>query len=136
MIKNAILDAIYSLFLLLAQGVLSIVKFLNDMFEILAGVTQVKYNGSDKYLIEIFFSQSTISNAYWGMALIGIVLCFAFAIIAVIRKMFDSSDKMRTTLGQIIGATFKGILMILCTTMMVLSVIHFQIHLQYLKWMM
>ena len=120
---SSILDAIYSIILVLSQGVLILVKFLNDMFEILAGVTQVKYNGSNKYLIEVFFTQSVISNAYWGMALIGIVLCFAFAIIAVIRKMFDSGDKIRTTLGQILGSTFKGILMILCTTMMVLGVV-------------
>ena len=54
------------------------------------------------------------------MALIGIALCFGFAIAAVIKKSFDSTgEKVKGTYGMIIGNVLKSILLILLMTAIV-----------------
>jgi hypothetical protein len=83
-----------------------------ETFELFAGVRSVEYQGDETFLLNIFFNNSAISTLYGGMAAIGIVLCFAFCMVAVIRKMFDSEDKMQTTLGAIVGSMIKSILLI------------------------
>ena len=90
-----------------------IMQCIYEMFEVFAGLRMVQYKGKDTFLIDVFFGNDAISRIYWGMATIGVVLCFAFTIIAVIRKMFDSEGKMQATLGNIIGNMIKSILMIL-----------------------
>ena len=90
-----------------------LMQCIYETFEVFAGLRMVRYNGEDKFLIDVFFGNDAVSRIYWGMATIGIVLCFAFTIIAVIRKMFDSEDKMQTTIGRIVGNMIKSILMIL-----------------------
>ena len=90
-----------------------LMQCIYETFEVFAGLRMVRYNGEDKFLIDVFFGNDAISRIYWGMATIGIVLCFVFTIVAVIRKMFDSEDKMQTTIGRIVGNMIKSILMIL-----------------------
>ena len=93
-----------------------IVGLLYDMFEVFAGLVRVEYEGDYNYLINVFFSNRAVSNIYWGMALIGIVLCFGFAIAAVIKKMFDASGKVQQSLGQIIWGGIRSIIVILGMT--------------------
>ena len=73
----------------------------------------MEYDGEKDYLINVFFSNTTISNIYWGMAVIGIIMIFVFAIIAVIRKVFDLYDKQQRSLGEILTNSLKSFLIIL-----------------------
>ena len=70
------------------QAVCRLVNLGTQMFEAFSGLKKVGYQGKNGYLMNIFFQNTTIQNIYWGMALIGIALTFAFAIFAVVRKMF------------------------------------------------
>ena len=89
-----------------------LIGILYDMFEVMAGLVKVSYDGDKNYLINIFFANSSVTRVYWGMAMIGFALCFAFTIIAVIKKMFDIEGKMQQSLGAILGNCVKSILMI------------------------
>ena len=55
-----------------------------QLFEVFSGQIKVSYKGEPTYLTSLFFENSTVSGIYWGMAVIGVVMCFAFTIIAVI----------------------------------------------------
>ena len=101
------------------------VAMVYQLFEIFSGQIKVSYKGDYEYLTNIFFENSTISGIYWGMAIIGVVLCFAFAIIAVVRKMFDGSDKVQTSMGAILGTMFKSILIILSLNVCMAVVLNF-----------
>lgn len=101
-----------------------IMQCIYEMFEVFAGLRMVQYKGKDTFLIDVFFGNDAISRVYWGMATIGIVLCFAFTIIAVIRKMFDSEDKMQATLGNIISNMIKSILIILMMNFIITVVLN------------
>ena len=116
-ILESILNAtIFRLFYHLERILCWIIELLYQMFEVFAGLVKVKYNGTANYLINIFFSNKAVSNIYWGMALIGIVLTFGFAIAAVIRKTFDASGKVQQSLGQIIWSGIRSIVVILGMT--------------------
>ena len=116
-ILESILNAtIFRLFYHLERILCWMIELLYQMFEVFAGLVKVKYNGTANYLINIFFSNKAVSNIYWGMALIGIVLTFGFAIAAVIRKTFDASGKVQQSLGQIIWSGIRSIVVILGMT--------------------
>ena len=82
------------------------------MFKVFSGQSAVKYDGEPTHLLDVFFNNHSINNIYWGFALLGIVLAFAAAMIAVARKMFDGRDKDQRSLGNILGSLAKSLLLI------------------------
>ena len=122
---QAILYAtIYKLLYYLAVGCCWIINLLYSMFEVMAGLSKVSYNGDYDYLINVFFSNTTVSKIYWGMALIGLAVGFAFAIAAVIKKLFDSYEKEKRSYGQILTSLFKTILTIICMSLIITMVLN------------
>ena len=89
------------------------VGFMEDIMEIFTGEKAVTYNGKSNYLINIFFEHKAVRGIYGGIALIGIVFCFVFAIVSVIRKSLDLRDKQQgVTHGVILANLLKSILII------------------------
>ena len=122
---ESILNAtLFRLLYYLEIGLCKIVGLLNEMFEVFAGINKVTYNGEKEYLINIFFYNRSINNVYWGMALIGIALAFAFAIAAVVRKMFDAGGKVQESLGQILTAFLRSIFLILSLSAIMVVVLN------------
>ena len=116
LLESVLHATIFRLFYYIERMLCWIIQILYEMFEIFAGLVRVEYNGDTDYLINIFFSNRAVSNLYWGMALIGIVLTFGFTIAAVVRKMFDASGKQQQSLGQIIWGGIRSIIIILGMT--------------------
>ena len=58
------------------------------------------------------------------MALIGLTSGFAFAIAAVIKKLFDLSEKEKRSYGQILTGFLKSILTILCMSLIITMVLN------------
>ena len=80
---------------------------LYSCFAIVAGMESVTYTSADgevshPTLLSLVFQNSTLQNAYWGMALLGVALCFFFTILAVIRKIFDTDGQVKSSLGGIL----------------------------------
>lgn len=115
-VANAIAESIshffYTIVYKIAAAICGIVEILDQLFSTMSGTSYVTYDGSKVFLINVFFNNSTVNNIYWAMALIGIILCFVFAIIAVMRKSIDSGDKIRQSMGGILTGLFKSILLI------------------------
>ena len=112
-ILESILNAtIFRLFYHLERVLCWIIEILYQMFEVFAGLVKVKYDGTPDYLINIFFSNKAVTNIYWGMALIGVVLTFGFTIAAVVKKTFDASGKVQQSLGQILWGAIRSIIVI------------------------
>ena len=123
-LQSILYATIYKLLYYLAVGCCWIINLLYSMFEVMAGLSKVSYDGDFDYLINIFFSNTTVSKIYWGMALIGLTVGFAFAIAAVIKKLFDTSDKEKRSYGQILTGLFKSALTILCMSLIVTMVLN------------
>jgi len=102
---------VYVLFYYLEIGICMFIDWIQELMDIFSGTAQV--SSSSDYLINIFFSNGAITGVYWGMAAIGVVLAFLFAIISVIRKTFDSYEKVKMSFGQIFTNLLKSILLML-----------------------
>lgn len=90
-----------------------LLKILYDFFSVFAGMKTVTYNGSQQYLIHIFFGNTLINDVYWAMALVGVVIVFVMLIIAVIRKAADINGKQQASYGSMLVSAGKNILTIL-----------------------
>lgn len=119
-IGNAILDGIKYLIglmgYLISAAILKLVSLCYSFFRVFAGLTKVEYDGESKYLINVFFDNASINKLYRYMAILGLVLLIAFAIVAVIRKLFDPFEKQKASYGQILMSCGKAILIILLMT--------------------
>ena len=123
-IQELLEATIYKWMYYLVCGLCKLVHYLDQMFQVFSGQTRVAYNGAkDKFLIDVFFENHAVSNVYWAMALIGIVLAFAVAVVAVARKMFDGRDKDQRSLGQILGSLAKSLLLILTMNIIMMVVL-------------
>ena len=123
-LQSILYATIYKFLYYLAVGCCWLIDLLYSMFEIMAGLSKVSYDGDFDYLINIFFSNSTVSKVYWGMALIGLAVGFAFAIAAVIKKLFDTNEKEKRSYGQILTGLFKSALIILCMSVIITMVLN------------
>ena len=102
-----------------------ILDILYASFEVFSGIEPVIYQDNQSYLIDVFFSNDLVTTVYWGMACIGFALTFAFAVVAVVKKVFDSSgEKVKATYGMILTNIFKAILLILLMTALVSATIN------------
>ncbi len=122
---EGILNAtLFKLFYFIETGLCRIIGVLSELFEVFAGLEKASYNGKYDYLVNIFFSNKAISNIYWGMALIGIVLTIGFTLWAVIKKMFDASGKVQESHGQILTSAFRSTFLILGLTIIMTVVVN------------
>ena len=122
---QAILYAtIYKLLYYIAVGFCWLIDLFYSMFEVMAGLSKVSFDGEFDYLINVFFSNTTVSKVYWGMALIGLATGFAFAIAAVIKKMFDTAEKEKRSFGQILTALCKASLLIISMSLVITMTIN------------
>ena len=108
---------IYRLFYYLEIVICMAMDWIQELMDVFTGASMVTYKtnfgSTQNYLINIFFSNGAISGVYWGMAAIGVVLAFVFAIISVIRKAFDMDEKVKMSIGQILTNLLKSILLII-----------------------
>jgi len=112
-VMEVVLDSFVGRLLYYAEtGLCKIVGMLDQMFRIFAGIDKVSYDGEKDYLVNVFFNNRSITNIYWGMALIGIAMAFGFTIAAVVRKMFDSGGK-QSSISQILTSLVRTIILIL-----------------------
>ena len=123
-VMEVVLDSFVGRLLYYAEtGLCKIVGMLDQMFRIFAGIDKVSYDGEKDYLVNVFFNNRSITNIYWGMALIGIALAFGFTIAAVVRKMFDSGGK-QSSISQILTSLVRTIILILSMSAIMIIVLN------------
>ncbi|MBR4581657.1 MAG: hypothetical protein IKO32_10530 [Lachnospiraceae bacterium] len=115
---------VYVIFYYLEYGFCKLIWVVDNIYEVFTGSREVFYNGKSSFLTNVFFQNSTINKVYWGMALLGIAFAFGFAIVALIRKIFDLRDKDQRSAGQIVGSLFKTILLILSMNFIMIVVLN------------
>ena len=115
---------IYKLLYYIGWALCKIILLLDGLYEVFAGMQPVSYDGSKSFLIEVFFRNHAISQVYWGMAVIGLIFAIVFALIAVIRRIFDLRDKDQRSMGQIIGSLAKTVLLIISMNLIIVMVLN------------
>ena len=113
-IIQALSNLIGTVLYYITKGLMFIVGLLHELFNVFSGSTKVLYREKYTYLSDVFFQNESVSNVYWALALLGIVLVIMFTLIAVIRKTFDLAGKQdNQSMGTLLGAMFKSIFIML-----------------------
>lgn len=120
-IVEALMDWIYTLIYGLYVAILEVVDFISSFFDVFAGTSKVMYNGKSDFLLNMFFSHDSVTNAFWAMALIAIVLAFGFCIFNLSRIVTNVSGTMRQTVGQVMGQFVRCMLVIVLLNAIVVA---------------
>lgn len=112
------------LFLLILQLLLKIVDIVESFFNVFAGTTEVYYYGEPEYLFNLFFTSAGITNLFWAMVIIAVILSFGFCIVAVARKVTDISGTTKHTLGQIISNFIRSLVVILLLNICIIAALN------------
>lgn len=111
--SDLIENYVFAIFYYIEIALLYAMKLIENMMMIFTGESPVMYNGQKDTLINIFFSHDSVRGVYIGIGMVGVIFAFGFAIISVVRKMFDSRGKYQSlTMGAILGNLLKSILLI------------------------
>ena len=116
---SAIMNIINPILYYLESMLCMVINWLGELFEVFSGINTVKFGKSDDYLLNIFINNSAVYGIFLGMAMIGIVLTFVFAVISVVRKSFDADEKVRITHGQILRNLLRSILFIITLNLVI-----------------
>ena len=112
-LARLLFDWVFVLLCRLMQGLLKLVDFMESFFDIFAGTSKVMYKDSGDFLINIFFGHDAVTNAFWAMALIAIVMAFGFCILGMARKAADVTDSVKQSVGQIFSNFIRCLIIIL-----------------------
>lgn len=112
-LARLLFDWVYVLLFGLLQGLLNLTKFIESFFDIFAGTAKIFYKGDADFLINVFFGHDAVTNAFWAMALIAIVMAFGFCIFQMARKATDITGSVKQSVGQIFSSFVRCLLIIL-----------------------
>lgn len=102
-----------------------LLKWLQGLFNVFTGIEPAVNKGKKIPIFEFFFGNMTVRSVVLGMSVIGIIMAFTFAIIAVIRKGLDLDDKMRQSHGQILRSLLRSIFVIVSISLFMMIITTF-----------
>lgn len=123
-IVNALLDWLFTLLYGLLIAVLKVVDFIASFFDVFAGTSKIIYNGDADFLLNVFIGHDAVTNSFWAMALIAVVLAFGFCIFNVSRKVTDVTGTVKQSLGQIMSQFFRCLLIIVLLNAMLVAAVN------------
>ena len=111
-LQNMLFDWVFVLLYKLLQAFLNLVDFIESFFDVFAGTAKIYYKGSSEFLFNVFFGHDAVTNAFWAMALIAIVMAFGFCIVQLARKTTDVTGSVKQSVGQIVSNFLRCLLII------------------------
>lgn len=123
-LTRLLFDWVYVLLYGLFRGLLNLTKFIESFFDVFAGTAKIFYKGDADFLINIFFGHDAVTNAFWAMALIAIVMAFGFCIFQMARKAADVTGSVKQSVGQIFSSFIRCLLIILLLNTMTVAAIN------------
>ena len=112
-LQKMLFDWVFVLLYRMLQGLLNLVAFIESFFDVFAGTAKIFYKGDADFLLNVFFGHDAVTNAFWAMALIAVVMAFAFCIVQVARKVADVTGSVRQSVGQIMSNFFRCLLIVI-----------------------
>ncbi len=101
---------------LLFIWMLDLVWLLEQAFDAFSGTQPVYVSDGAGHVIgqsdfmTAVFTGSQVQNAYWGMMIAAVVLCFFFTIIAVIKSMGEALSEVKRPVTAVLRQAFQAVL--------------------------
>lgn len=121
---DALLEWLFTLLYGLFVAILKVVDFIASFFDVFAGTSKIIYNGDADFLLNVFLGHDAVTNSFWAMALIAIVLAFGFCIFNVSRKVTDVSGTVKQSVGQIMSQFARCLLVIVLLNAMLVAAVN------------
>ena len=106
MVFDILVDVLFEFYV---KG-LQVLDWVGDCFNIFGGITTVKYNGKDTYLILALFQMSPVWRAIWLMIGVSFALLLVFSMISVIRSIGELGNEVQHPLNRVLRDIFNGFL--------------------------
>ncbi|MEG2871184.1 MAG: hypothetical protein RR875_06510 [Clostridium sp.] len=108
-IATAIIEAVKSVFFYIFQKFLMLIETIERAAKIFAGAQPVTYGGKDWSILSILvFGDGIIARAIKYMTVLGVLVAFVFAFIALSRSMFDLEPDNKRPIGVVLNSCFKS----------------------------
>ena len=121
---DIILVGVCTVLFFICSWLLRFIELVEMFFNVFAGTEKILYGDEKTYLINIFFGHDAVTNAFWAMAIIAMILCIGFTIVALARKITDVTGTAKHTVRQIVSNFVKSMLVILTLNMCVVAAIN------------
>ncbi len=109
LIGELIMAALSGILLEVWVILLKLIDFLEDIFSIFSGLTQLTINGklSNQGIVQYLFGLGTVQKAFWMIMGISLVLCMVATIISVLRSMADSPFENKKPISAVLRTSLK-----------------------------
>jgi len=112
---DIILD-LYSEFLIILLSMLcSLIDFIENIFNVFAGMAPVQAGGEYKYLIDAIFEMDSVSMAFLYITVMAVAVCFVFTIIKTVKSISDMVLEDRNPVSKVLKDGLKA-----CITFMLI----------------
>ncbi len=123
-LSRLLFDWVFRLLYKLLVAFLRLVDLVESFFDVFAGTSKIWYKGEPDFLINVFFGHDAVTNAFWAMALIAVVIAFGGAIFMLARKVTDITDSVKQTVGQIVSNFIRSLFIIILLNALVVAAVN------------
>ena len=106
MVFDILVDVLFEFYV----KALQVLDWIGECFNIFGGITKVKYNGAENYLILTLFQISPVWRAIWMLIGVSFALLLLFSIISVIRSIGELGNEVQHPLNRVLRDIFQGFL--------------------------
>ena len=112
MIGELIITVFSGIFLRAWVILLRLIDFMEDVFSIFSGMTQLTINGelTNQGILQYLFGLGTVQKAFLMITGISVVLCTGATLVAVIRSLADSPFENKKPLSAVFKTVMQSIL--------------------------
>ncbi|WP_251492479.1 Mbov_0396 family ICE element transmembrane protein [Otoolea muris] len=86
----------------------SLVDFLEQIFNVFAGVSPVKVDGQETYLLDAFFQMEKVTAAFGYITVMAVAICFIFTIYKTAKSISDMALEDRNPVSKVLANGMKA----------------------------
>lgn len=122
---DVIFSALASILYTIFASILELLDSMQQIFNLLAGVSEVTYNGKSTTLLEAVFQFPEVRRAFVLFTFVGIIMAFMFATLAVSKNFLEMDTENSRPLSKILSSTLKTMVRFMIIPLMALFLIQF-----------
>ncbi len=111
MLRSMIREALSGIFLKIWITLLKFIDFLESIFSVFSGISQVKVNNvsDNQSIIEYLFTQPAVQKAMFMILAVSFVLAFLTTLIATVRSVADSIGENRRPISAVLRSALNSV---------------------------
>ncbi len=88
--------------------VCSLVDFLENIFNVFAGITPVEVSGQTTYLLDAFLQMKNVTIVFACITLLALAICFMFTVFKTAKSISDMALEDRNPISKVLASGMKA----------------------------